>query len=274
MIDTNLGGVFHTCRAAARGMMKRRSGSIVNSHSVVGVHGNPGQTNYAASKAGIIGFTKALARELGAAQRPRERGRARLHRHARSPRCSPEEAQQAMLANTPLGRMGEPEDVAAAVRFLCSDAGVVHHGRGPARRRRAGNVDVRVNGQTKSRHHGHRRRDAARQRRRDDVADACSRASPALGRSRTSTRRTTRPLRLRGEGLRPDAAGSTASTARRMDRFAHLVLAAARQAEADSGVDIAAEARARGRVDRDRHRRPQVVPGLLRHAARRAGPTA
>ena len=64
VIDTNLGGVFATCRAAARGMMKRRSGAIVNLSSVVGVHGNPGQTNYAASKAGIIGFTKALAREL------------------------------------------------------------------------------------------------------------------------------------------------------------------------------------------------------------------
>src|SRR5438046_2155825 len=65
VIDTNLGGVFHTCRAAARGMMRRRSGSIVNLSSVVGLHGNPGQTNYAASKAGIIGLTKALARELG-----------------------------------------------------------------------------------------------------------------------------------------------------------------------------------------------------------------
>ena len=64
VIDTNLGGVFATCRAAARGMMRRRSGAIVNLSSVVGVHGNPGQTNYAASKAGIIGFTKALAREL------------------------------------------------------------------------------------------------------------------------------------------------------------------------------------------------------------------
>ena len=77
VLDTNLGGVFHTCRAAARGMMKRRSGAIVNITSVVGVHGNPGQTNYAASKAGIIGFTKALAREL-APRRSRERRRARI----------------------------------------------------------------------------------------------------------------------------------------------------------------------------------------------------
>src|SRR5262249_54513191 len=63
-IDTNPGGTFAPRRAAARGMMKKRSGSIVNLTSVVGLHGNPGQTNYSASKAGVIGFTKALAREL------------------------------------------------------------------------------------------------------------------------------------------------------------------------------------------------------------------
>ncbi|MEA2613685.1 MAG: 3-oxoacyl-[acyl-carrier protein] reductase [Chloroflexota bacterium] len=57
VIETNLSGTFHTCRAAARGMMKRRAGAIVNVSSIVGVHGNPGQTNYSASKAGIIGFT-------------------------------------------------------------------------------------------------------------------------------------------------------------------------------------------------------------------------
>ena len=65
VIDTNLSSVFYTCRAAARGMMRRRAGAIVNVSSIVGVHGNGGQTNYAASKAGIIGFTKSLARELG-----------------------------------------------------------------------------------------------------------------------------------------------------------------------------------------------------------------
>src|SRR4029079_15680543 len=66
VIDTNLAGTFYTCRAAARGMMKKRAGSIVNLTSVVGIHGNPGQTNYAASKAGIIGFTKSLAKEMAA----------------------------------------------------------------------------------------------------------------------------------------------------------------------------------------------------------------
>ena len=65
VIDTNLSSVFYTCRAVTRPMMKKRAGSIVNISSVVGVHGNWGQTNYAASKAGIIGFTKSLARELG-----------------------------------------------------------------------------------------------------------------------------------------------------------------------------------------------------------------
>ena len=65
VIDTNLASCFYTCRAAARGMMKRRAGTVVNISSIVGIHGNWGQTNYAASKAGIIGFTKSLARELG-----------------------------------------------------------------------------------------------------------------------------------------------------------------------------------------------------------------
>ncbi len=120
VLDTNLGGVFHTCRAAARGMMRRRSGTIVNLTSVVGLHGNPGQTNYAASKAGIIGFTKSLARELA----PRGvRANAVAPGYIRTGLTGvlPEEAQQAILANTPLGRMGAPEDVAGAVRFLCSD---------------------------------------------------------------------------------------------------------------------------------------------------------
>jgi 3-oxoacyl-[acyl-carrier protein] reductase len=120
VIGTNLGGVFHTCRAAARGMMKRRSGSIVNISSIVGVHGNPGQTNYSASKAGIIGFTKALARELG------NRGvRANVvapgYVDTRLTQVIGEDMKELMLANTPLGRFGRPEDIAGAVRFLCSD---------------------------------------------------------------------------------------------------------------------------------------------------------
>lgn len=120
VLDTNLGGVFHTCRAAARGMMRRRSGAIVNLTSVVGIHGNPGQTNYAASKAGIIGFTKALAREL-AARNVRANAVAPGYIKTALTDVLPEQAQQAILSNTPLERMGSPDDVAAAVRFLCSE---------------------------------------------------------------------------------------------------------------------------------------------------------
>jgi 3-oxoacyl-[acyl-carrier protein] reductase len=120
VIATNLGGVFYTCRAAARGMMKRRVGAIVNISSIVGLHGNPGQTNYSASKAGIIGFTKALARELG------NRGvRANVvapgYVDTRLTQVIADDMKQLMLANTPLGRFGTPEDIAGAVRFLSSD---------------------------------------------------------------------------------------------------------------------------------------------------------
>lgn len=121
VLETNLGGTFNTCRAAARGMMRRRGGAIVNVSSIVGVHGNPGQTNYSASKAGIIGFTKALARELGS-RGVRANVVAPGYISTRLTTELPEELQNAMLANTPLGRFGEPEDVAGAVRFLCSDA--------------------------------------------------------------------------------------------------------------------------------------------------------
>ena len=120
VIGTNLSGTFHTCRAAARGMMKRRSGSIVNISSIVGVHGNPGQTNYSASKAGIIGFTKALARELGT-RGVRANVIAPGYIDTRLTDVISGEMKELMLANTPLGRFGKPEDVAGAVRFLCSD---------------------------------------------------------------------------------------------------------------------------------------------------------
>ena len=120
VLDTNLGGVFATCRAAARGMMRRRSGAIVNLSSVVGVHGNPGQTNYAASKAGIIGFTKALAREL-ASRNVRVNAIAPGYVETALTDVLPDGVRDALLAATPLGRFGRPSDVAGAVRFLCSD---------------------------------------------------------------------------------------------------------------------------------------------------------
>jgi 3-oxoacyl-[acyl-carrier protein] reductase len=120
VIDTNLSSIFYTCRAVVRPMMKRRAGSIVNVSSIVGVHGNFGQTNYAASKAGIIGFTKSLARELGSRS---IRANVVAPGYVRSQLTDvlPEEATQAMIASTPLGRVAEPAEIAGAVRFLASD---------------------------------------------------------------------------------------------------------------------------------------------------------
>jgi 3-oxoacyl-[acyl-carrier protein] reductase len=120
VLETNLSSVFYTCRAACRPMMRKRAGAIVNVSSIVGVHGNPGQTNYAASKAGIIGFTKSLARELGS-RGVRANVVAPGYVRSQLTDVLPEAATAAMLGNTPLGRLGDPKDVASAVRFLCSD---------------------------------------------------------------------------------------------------------------------------------------------------------
>jgi 3-oxoacyl-[acyl-carrier protein] reductase len=121
VIATNLSSIFYTCRAVTRPMMKKRAGSIVNISSVVGVHGNWGQTNYAASKAGIIGFTKSLARELGS-RNVRANVVAPGYVKTQLTEVLPEDATKAMIANTPLGRVAEPVEVAGAVRFLASDA--------------------------------------------------------------------------------------------------------------------------------------------------------
>jgi 3-oxoacyl-[acyl-carrier protein] reductase len=120
VIDTNLKSVFNCCKAAARGMVRRRSGRIINITSVAGLAGNAGQTNYAASKAGIIGFTKSLAKELG--------GR-HITVNAVAPgfvptaltNDLPEDLKQSAIDHTPLGRFGTPEEVAAAVVFFASD---------------------------------------------------------------------------------------------------------------------------------------------------------
>jgi 3-oxoacyl-[acyl-carrier protein] reductase len=120
VIDTNLRGTFNTARAVSRKMLRRRAGSIVNLSSVVGMHGNPGQANYAASKAGIIGLTKALARELGS-RGVRVNAIAPGYIATELTDVLNEEQRELILHNTPLGRLGEPEDVAGAVRFLCSD---------------------------------------------------------------------------------------------------------------------------------------------------------
>jgi 3-oxoacyl-[acyl-carrier protein] reductase len=120
VLETNLRGAFNTCRILSRKMLRRRAGAIVNVTSVVGLRGNPGQANYAASKAGVIGLTKALARELGVrgirvnAVAPGYISTALTH-------ILPDEVTKTILGNTPLGRLGDPDEVAAAVRFLCSD---------------------------------------------------------------------------------------------------------------------------------------------------------
>jgi 3-oxoacyl-[acyl-carrier protein] reductase len=119
VLQTNLASVFRLSKAVLRGMMKARKGRIISIASIVGLTGNPGQTNYAAAKAGIIGFTKSLAREIGS------RG---ITANVIAPgfidtdmtRALNEEQRTGLSAQVPLGRLGQPEDIAAAVAFLAS----------------------------------------------------------------------------------------------------------------------------------------------------------
>ena len=120
VLDANLKGAFNTTRTVVRGMMKRRSGRIINISSIVGLIGNKGQANYAASKAGLIGFTKSVAREYA--------GRGILANciapgfiETDMTNALPAEARAALLEQIALGRLGRPEDVAGAVLFLASD---------------------------------------------------------------------------------------------------------------------------------------------------------
>jgi 3-oxoacyl-[acyl-carrier protein] reductase len=121
VIATNLGGAFHVCQAAARRMLRRRRGSIVTMSSIVGIHGNAGQTNYSASKAGLIGLTKSLAKEIGS-RGVRVNCIAPGYIATELTDVLPDSARDSLLAATPLGRLGEPEDIARCVRFLVSDA--------------------------------------------------------------------------------------------------------------------------------------------------------
>jgi len=121
VLSINLKGAFLCCRAVARPMMKQRSGRIINIASIVGAMGNAGQANYVASKAGLIGLTKTVARELAS------RG---VTCNAVAPgfidtamtRSLPEDVKEDLSARIPMGKLGTPEDVAGAVRFLASDA--------------------------------------------------------------------------------------------------------------------------------------------------------
>jgi 3-oxoacyl-[acyl-carrier protein] reductase len=121
ILDTNLSSVFRTSKAVLRGMMKARKGRIISIASVIGLTGNPGQANYAAAKAGIIAFSKSLAREIGS------RG---ITVNVVAPgfidtdmtKTLPEEQRNALLGQIALGRLGAPEDIAQAVAFLASPA--------------------------------------------------------------------------------------------------------------------------------------------------------
>lgn len=120
VILTNLTSVYSLSKAVLRPMMKARTGRIINISSVVGITGNAGQTNYAAAKAGVIGFTKSMAKEVGS------RG---ITVNCVAPgfidtdmtKDLPESVKEALLANIPLARLGEPEEIAAAVAFLASE---------------------------------------------------------------------------------------------------------------------------------------------------------
>lgn len=119
VLDTNLKGVYLCTKAVSKGMLKQRFGVIVNISSVVGISGNAGQANYAAAKAGVIGFTKSMAKEL-APRGIRVNAVAPGYIATDMTDILPEEVKNEMISHIPLGRVGKPEDVAKAVLFLAS----------------------------------------------------------------------------------------------------------------------------------------------------------
>jgi 3-oxoacyl-[acyl-carrier protein] reductase len=120
VLSTNLSGVYRVCKACLRGMMKAKHGRIINIASVVGIMGNPGQANYAAAKAGVIGFSKSLAKEVGSRN---------ITVNVVAPgfidtdmtRVLGDAQRDAMLAQVPLGRLGDAQEIADSVAFLASD---------------------------------------------------------------------------------------------------------------------------------------------------------
>lgn len=120
IIQTDLTSAYHTTRAVMSGMLRRRWGRIVNMSSVVGITGNPGQANYAAAKAGLIGFTKAIAKEIGSRGITCNAVAPGYVRTELTEASLPDDIVAELVKRTPLQREGTPEDIAAAVAFLCS----------------------------------------------------------------------------------------------------------------------------------------------------------